>query len=227
MAAWGKRSAAVLEPREGLYPSVGMPTQRSNDDWLRELRAGGAEQALALEALRRYLHHALPGCLKRYGAVPEHLVEDVVQDALVRALDQLDGFEGRSRFTTWVTSIAVRGALTELRRKRWQDVSLAELTEGTEVTPQNLANGEVDPERQASQLGIIRAMYRILESELSERQRTAVIAELQGMPQEEIGRRLGTTRNAVYKLGHDARRKLKLGLEASGFDAEEIRAAFQ
>jgi RNA polymerase sigma-70 factor (ECF subfamily) len=159
--------------------------------------------------------------------VPEHLVEDVVQDALVRTLDQLDGFEGRSLFTTWVTSIAVRGALTELRRKRWQDVSLAEVTEGTEVTPQNLANGEVDPERQAAQLGIVRAMHRILDSQLSERQRTAIIAELQGMPQEEIGRRLGTTRNAVYKLGHDARKKLKLGLEASGFDAEEIRAAFQ
>ena len=46
------------------------------------------------------------------------------------------------------------------------------------------------------------------------------------MPQEEIGRRLGITRNAVYKLGHDARKKLKHGLEASGFNATEIRSAF-
>ena len=45
------------------------------------------------------------------------------------------------------------------------------------------------------------------------------------MPQEEIGRHLGITRNAVYKLGHDARKKLKHGLEASGFDAAEIRAS--
>jgi RNA polymerase sigma-70 factor (ECF subfamily) len=200
---------------------------RSSEDWLRELRAGGEEQMLALEALRAYLLRALPGCLKRYGDVPEHLVEDVVQDTLVRALDRLDRFEGRSLFTTWVTTIAVRSALTELRRKRWQDVSLEQVTEGMGVAPQSLADAEPDPERQAAQLGIVRAMHQILENQLSERQRTAIVAELQGMPQEEIGRRLGTTRNAVYKLGHDARKKLKLGLEASGFDAAEIRAAFQ
>ena len=69
-------------------------------------------------------------------------------------------------------------------------------------------------------------MQTILQSQLSERQRTAIAAELGGMPQEEIGRRLGINRNAVYKLGHDARKKLKHGLEASGFDAAEIRAAF-
>ena len=69
-------------------------------------------------------------------------------------------------------------------------------------------------------------MREILANQLSERQRAAIIAEFNGMPQEEIGRRLGITRNAVYKLGHDARKKLKRGLEASGFDADEIRAAF-
>ena len=67
---------------------------------------------------------------------------------------------------------------------------------------------------------------RVIDEELSERQQTALVAELRGMPQEEIGRRLGINRNAVYKLGHDARKKLKRGLEASGFDAEQIRAAF-
>jgi RNA polymerase sigma-70 factor (ECF subfamily) len=204
-----------------------MRAARSNEDWLRDLRAGGAEQTVALEALRGYLLRALPGCLKRYGEMPEHLLEDVVQDALIRTLDQLDRFEGRSLFTTWVTTIAVRAALTELRRKRWQDVSLEDVTAGAEVVPQSLADGEVDPERQAARVGIARAMHQILESQLSERQRTAIVAELRGMPQEEIGRRLGITRNAVYKLGHDARKKLKRGLEASGFDAAEIRAAFQ
>ena len=83
-----------------------------------------------------------------------------------------------------------------------------------------------NPETEIAQLGIVRAMHEILETELTERQRTAVVAKLRGMPQEEIGRRLGINRNAVYKLAHDARKKLKQGLEASGFDAGEIRAAF-
>jgi RNA polymerase sigma-70 factor (ECF subfamily) len=203
-----------------------MRAARSNRDWLRELRAGGAAQARALESLRGFLLRALPGCLKHHGRVPGHLLEDVVQDALIRALEELDHFEGRSLFTTWVTTIAVRAALTELRRRRWRDVELETLTTGAGRAPGPLADAGADPEWKAAQLGIVRALHQILESQLSERQRSAIVAELRGMPQEEIGRRLGITRNAVYKLGHDARKKLKRGLEASGFDASEIRAAF-
>jgi RNA polymerase sigma-70 factor (ECF subfamily) len=106
-------------------------------------------------------------------------------------------------------------------------VSLEEFSKNDEFSVTKSLDGELDPERRAAQLGIVRAMHEILDRELSERQRIAIIAELRGMPQEEIGRRLGSNRNAVYKLGHDARKKLRLGLEASGFDAAEIRLAFQ
>ena len=208
------------------YPDSDMQRHRTNEQWLRDLRTEGRQQASALESLRAYLLRALPGSLKRYGAVPEELLEDVVQDALIRTLDQLDSFEGRSRFTTWVTSITVRVALTELRRRRWRDVSLEDLTAGGELAPRDYVDGSASPESEAAQLRIVRAMREILETQLTERQRTAIVAELRGMPQEEIGRHLGITRNAVYKLGHDARKKLKHGLEASGFDAAEIRAAF-
>jgi len=203
-----------------------MGTPRSNEKWLLALRSEGSAQAEALEELRIYLIRALPGCLKRYGSMPESLLEDVVQDALVRTLSRLDEFEGRSRFTTWVTAIAARTALTELRRRRWKDVSIEELAAGDALTPVEQVDPQVDPESQAAQRGIIQALKEVLENELSERQRTAIIAEMRGVPQEEIGRRLGINRNAVYKLGHDARKKLKHGLEASGFDAAEIRAAF-
>ncbi len=208
------------------YSDSDMQRPRTNEQWLRDLRTDGPQQASALEDLRSYLLRALPGALKRYGAVPEELLEDVVQDALIRTLDQLDNFEGRSRFTTWVTSITVRVALTELRRRRWKDVSLDDLVAGGQLVPRDYVDEGASPESGAAQLRIVRAMQEILETQLSERQRTAIVAELRGMPQEEIGRSLGITRNAVYKLGHDARKKLKQGLEASGFDAAEIRAAF-
>ncbi len=199
---------------------------RENADWLRDLRAGGDAQAAALEALRAHLMRTLPGSVRRHGPVASDVLEDAVQESLIRALDHLDDFEGRSRFTTWVTTIAVRLVLTELRRRRWKDVSLDALTEGGTIDVAVDEDTDSGPEGAAARRAILDAMRGLFETQLSERQRTAIVAELRGMPQAEIGRRLGISRNAVYKLGYDARKKLKAGLEAAGFSAEEIRSAF-
>ena len=67
-------------------------------------------------------------------------------------------------------------------------------------------------------------MHQIIDSQLTEKQRTALLSEIKGMPQDEIARHLGSNRNAVYKLTHDARKKLKQGLEAAGFTAEDVLA---
>jgi RNA polymerase sigma-70 factor (ECF subfamily) len=179
-----------------------------------------------LEDLRGILLATLPGALKRYGPTPESLVEDAVQEALVRVLDRLDTFEGRSRFTTWATTITVRTVLTELRRLHWKDRSLDTLLAGGTFTAEVIADPGASPETQSGRFAILEALRAVIEDELSERQRIAILAEMQGLPQEEIGRRLGINRNAVYKLGHDARKKLKRELEALGFDAAAIRAAF-
>jgi hypothetical protein len=60
---------------------------------------------------------------------------------------------------------------------------------------------------------------------LQDKQRLALTAELKGMPQDEIARQLGSNRNAVYKLTHDARCRLKAGLEAAGFGADSLGEA--
>ena len=67
-------------------------------------------------------------------------------------------------------------------------------------------------------------MQQVIENRLTDKQRTALLAELKGMPQDEIARHLGSNRNAVYKLTHDARKKLKQGLEEAGFTAEDVIA---
>jgi len=219
-------TALLLGFTVSAYSGAEMRSQRANDEWLHDLRSDGPAQTRALEELRGYLCRALPGAIKRFGAMPEHLLDDIVQDTLIRVLEHLEDFQGRSRFTTWVTAIAVRVAMTELRRRRWKDVSLEDLAADGEPILASDVDTDADTECQAARSRIIRAMQGIIESQLSERQRTLILAEFSGMPQEEIGRRLGITRNAVYKLGHDARKKLKRGLEASGFDADEIRAAF-
>ncbi len=208
------------------YSGAQMRRPRTNEEWIHDLRSDPSAQTRALEELRGYLCRALPGALKRFGTMPEHLLDDIVQDTLIRVLEHLEDFQGRSRFTTWVTAIAVRVAMTELRRRRWKDVSLEDFAMDGDRIPASDVDTDADPECHAARSRIVRAMQGIIESQLSERQRTLILAEFSGMPQEEIGRRLGITRNAVYKLGHDARKKLKRGLEASGFDADEIRAAF-
>jgi RNA polymerase sigma-70 factor, ECF subfamily len=74
---------------------------------------------------------------------------------------------------------------------------------------------------------LLAAMHTVISEQLTGKQWLALTAELNGMPQDEIARQLGSNRNAVYKLTHDARRKLRAGLEAAGFDAESWLEAWK
>ena len=69
-------------------------------------------------------------------------------------------------------------------------------------------------------------MRHVIDTDLSERQRFLLVAELHGVPQAELCDRLGLSRNALYKLGHDARQKLKRGLLASGVTEDDVRQVF-
>jgi RNA polymerase sigma-70 factor (ECF subfamily) len=140
-------------------------------------------------------------------------------------LDRLGDFQGRSQFTTWVHTIAVRVALTELRRKRWENVSLEALLEDDEnPAPSGLAaDPDPSPERQVEGYDLSMRVRRIIDEELTDKQRQALIAmAIQGMPMEEIARRLGTNRNALYKLLHDARLRIKNRLAAEGLSPEDV-----
>ena len=72
---------------------------------------------------------------------------------------------------------------------------------------------------------VLAALRRLIETSLTDRQRVAILAELEGVPQVVIAEQLGMNRNALYKLGHDARMKLKQGLLDAGISAEEVRSA--
>ena len=69
---------------------------------------------------------------------------------------------------------------------------------------------------------------RILEQELTPRQREALILlGIQQMPLEDAAKRLNTNRNALYKLVHDARLRLKRRLKTEGLTAQEVLASFE
>jgi len=207
---------------------------RTNQQWLSDLRAENGQKEAALADLRAIIARGLPFALSRWlsPASPqfESLVEEVTQETLLRVLDQLHTFEGRSMFTTWVHKIAIRIALTELRRKRWQDSSLDEMLDNEEipVSPSILEDPSVTPEQSAERADMLERVRRVIDEELTERQRRAIIMlGMQGMPMEEAAKRLNTNRNALYKLLHDARLRLRQRLQTEGLEAQEVLAAFE
>jgi RNA polymerase sigma-70 factor (ECF subfamily) len=123
-------------------------------------------------------------------------------------------------------SVAVRVAMSELRHRRWKDVSLDEVVAGSDLSPGRAIVDEPGPDVRSEREAILAAMHEVIRNGLTAKQREALLAELRGMPQDEIARHLGSNRNAIYKLTHDARKRLKQGLEAAGFSAEDIGAAF-
>jgi RNA polymerase sigma-70 factor (ECF subfamily) len=205
--------------------------ERSNEEWLMELRGPNPDGALAdlYDLLVRGLGAALGG----YGGGVEANFGDFAQEALIKITSNLDSFRGESRFTTWAQKIAINVALTELKRRRWHDVSLQDLFARREATDREAADREaadtqLTPEQLALQNMVLGELRRMVDEELTDRQREAVVAVLlEGMPISEVARRMGTNQNALYKLLHDARRKLKREMEAAGLSPQEVLAAFE
>jgi RNA polymerase sigma-70 factor (ECF subfamily) len=208
--------------------------ERSNAEWLEDLSTPGLRQEAALKDLDSIVRRGLPYALSKWISPSDPLfnplVEETTQETLLRVLDKKHTFEGRSKFTTWVHKIAVRIALTEIRRKRWRDVSLDEIIEESEVgaSLRILTSDRSSPENFAMQSDMIAWVKQMLSEELTEKQRTALVAaQIQGMPLEEVANRMGMKRNALYKLLHDARKKLKNRIAEAGFSTEAILRAFE
>ncbi len=207
---------------------------RTNEQWISDLGSPGPAREAALADLRAQVLAGLPRALSPFlsSADPrfESLAEETAQETLLRVLDRLHTFEGRSQFTTWVYKIALRIALSELRRQKWRDVSLDDLLEEKDDQPARTrleAGPGINPERAAERADMLQRVEHIIQEELTPHQRTALLAaSTGGMPLEEVARRMGMQRNALYKLLHDGRLRLKRRLEREGISAGEVMAMF-
>ena len=200
---------------------------QSKIDWPAALRAADSgAQAAAVEALRELLQNGLRIALNGRGDVSEAHLEDFAQESLLRVLARLDQFQGRSQFTTWAQAIALNVAFTELRRKRWLDVSLdALLADGERMMePAMMADDVLGAEEDRTRLVV--ALRQAIENDLTPKQRAAILGELREMPFDQIVELLGTSRSAGYKMLHDARRALKQRLHEAGVTGADIRNAF-
>ena len=208
--------------------------KRTNEEWLNDLRAQDESREDALAELRSIILSGLPYSLSKWLSPSDPnfspFTEEVTQDTLLRVLDKMDTFEGRSQFTTWVHKIAVRIALTELRRLRWKDVSLDEMTEGEDgfFSPAIMADSGPTPEDLTEQQDMMLQVQRIINEELTDKQRQAMIAiGINGMPIDIVARQMNMNRNALYKLMHDARLRLKQRLSLEGLSPDVVLSVFE
>lgn len=217
-----------------------MMTERTNEQWLVDLRRTGDVQASAIEDLRQRLQRGIFFYLSRERSDLTSLsiqdltqmAEDLAQDATLRVMDNLESFRGDSRFTTWATKIAVRVAISDLRRARYKDFRLDDLTAEDEVLPVSvntiLNSTPTGPESATERSDVLEKIGDSLREALTDRQYQALEAvALQGVPLEIVAERMGTNRNALYKLLHDARRKLRSHLEAQGLNMDYMLNLFQ
>lgn len=216
-------------------------TERTNDQWLEDLSTEGPRRSDALTdlgaRLERGVFYYLSGDRSdlRDRTIDDlkTMAQDFVQDALLKVLDNLDTFRGESQFITWATKIATRVAISELRRARYRDYSLDHLTVEGEVMPSITAlaiapEETPNPETFAERQDVLDRIDRAIEDALTERQRAALIAiTIDGVPIDIVAERLDTNRNALYKLLHDARVKLKRHLEEQGLALDYLLDLFE
>jgi RNA polymerase sigma-70 factor (ECF subfamily) len=153
----------------------------------------------------------------------DDLAEQSANDALLAILGKLDTYRGESRFTTWAYKFALLEAAVKLRRRAWQGREIPLDAERWKA----FADEGDSPAQSAESREVLGSIGRALESELSPHQREVLVAvALDGVPIDVLAERLGSTRGALYKTIHDARKKLRAHLAAAGlrFTSEDATA---
>ena len=203
-------------------PTPAGPGTAGSRPWVDDLRSDGARRqaavadlhALLLKAARFEIGRRAADLSHLRGGDHEDLAHQAADDALMAVLRKLDEFRGESRFTTWAYKFALLEAAVKVRKRAWQgrEIPLEDEAWGA------LADAGALAARGAENAELFAALREEIESSLSDRQREVLVAvALNGVPIDVLAERLGSTRGALYKSLHDARRKLRAALAARGF----------
>jgi RNA polymerase sigma-70 factor (ECF subfamily) len=212
-------TVATYAPRPvtGSLEGASRPAARDAQAWLAALRAPSPRRDEAIRELhalllrgarfelarrRRSLGHVSAGEL-------DDLAMQAADDALVAILAKLDSFRGASRFTTWAYKFVLLEAGVKARRRAWH---------GREVALDDRADGRPSAQQALEESETLRIVRDAVRTRLTGHQRVVFVAlALDGVPIDVLAERLSTTRGALYKTLHDARRKLRAALaDANG-----------
>jgi RNA polymerase sigma-70 factor (ECF subfamily) len=221
-------TVGVMEPASSLPALTPAPPllDAESEEWLRSLHAEGAERdasigrlhELLLRAARFEVARRRPGLPRLRGDELDDIATEAADDALMSVLRRLDDFRGASRFTTWAYKFALLEAAVKLRKREWQGRELPLEPEAWSMFS-SIGHG---PDVEAEQSELLQAVQSAIVTVLTPHQRRVLVAlAVNGVPIDVLADRLDTTRGALYKTLHDARRKLRAHLDECGFALEE------
>jgi RNA polymerase sigma-70 factor (ECF subfamily) len=188
-----------------------------SEAWLRALRASGGEREEAIARLHGLLMRAARFELGRRRAALAHVrgeeLEDIAtqaaDDALVAVLAKLDDYRGASRFTTWAYKFALLEAGVRLRRRAWQHREVVLEPD----TWRTLSDRQASPHEVLERTEELEALHAAIDGALTPHQRAVFVAlALNEVPIDVLAERMATTRGALYKTLHDARKRLRAEL---------------
>jgi RNA polymerase sigma-70 factor, ECF subfamily len=190
------------------------PTHRTSEDWLAALGGAGAERDAAVADLHALLLRAARfelgrhrGSLAGVGAVEvADLAVQSADDALMAVLRKLGSFRGESRFTTWAYKFAVLEAGVKARRRAWRDREVPM----TDAHRALIADPAATPDATVDTAATLASIATAIRDVLTPHQREVLLAlAVDGVPIDVLAERRETTRGALYKTLHDARRRLR------------------
>ena len=219
MSALAPATVPIVEPQV-VTPAPNLLLDSESREWLRSLRADGAVRddaiarlhALLLRAARFEVARRRPTLPDLRGDEFDDIATEAADDALMSVLRRLDDFRGASRFTTWVYKFALLEAAVKLRKRSWQGREVPLEPESWSL----FASAGLEPDAELEQSELLSTLQRAIAEVLTPHQRRVLVAlALNGVPIDVLAERLNTTRGALYKTLHDARRKLRKHLRDS------------
>jgi RNA polymerase sigma-70 factor (ECF subfamily) len=223
MSALGAATVSVVEPalRVAAPAPVTPELDPESREWLRCLHTDGAVKeeavarlhALLLRAARFEVARRRPSLPHLRGDELDDIATEAADDALMSVLRRLEDYRGASRFTTWVYKFALLEAAVKLRKRSWQGREVPLEPESWSI----FASAGLEPDAELEQSELLSTLQSAITHVLTPHQRRVLVAlALNGVPIDVLAERLNTTRGALYKTLHDARRKLRGHLEKCG-----------
>lgn len=206
-------------------PVAQAPLDAESQRWLDRLHGEGAERDEPVAELHALLLRAARFEVGRRRSTLPHLrgdeLDDIAleaaDDALMSVLRRLDDFRGASRFTTWAYKFALLEAAVRLRKRAWQGREIPLEPESWSL----FSSAALEPDAAAEQTELLVAVQEAMRDVLTPHQRRVLVAlAVNGVPIDVLAERTSSTRGALYKTLHDARRKLRAHLQGRGIDLE-------
>jgi RNA polymerase sigma-70 factor, ECF subfamily len=214
-------------PRPGGAAGVTGQPGAGSQAWVARLSRPGPDRDAAVTELHALLLRAARFEVRRRraafpqlgGADLDDLAWQSADDALMSVLRRLADFRGDSRFTTWAAKFAIVEAGAKVRRHAWRRREIPLAPAFWPMVTDNAAS----PVQHAEAQDLLAAVQDEI-GQLTSRQREVFTAiALHDVPIDVLAERLNTTRGALYKTLHDARRKLRVALAGRGLGIEEGR----